>query len=1076
MGLYYAKQAVQKSGGEIKVKSSGGSTTFSILLDATKVEDQAMAAKAGRDRAMAVTKANAAVQAAIRTGLMTLAITLVPSATDKKTQTAPSSPVAAQGPGIPQQEAQIRSTIRLLVPVKADINEEEVPRENAGIMLAQLKKLFQIDPVEGLRFFDHPALEKYNMDYRAMGLTPAGGIIRSTPGLEDLLIRLISQRDQLDRIQRHGLENFLYRSATSNIIKALAQEVRKAGMPQDKDTLSMLLFSNAIDVPNRPLAEEYLKETARGFLSRIQNDLGFLDPQQVDAINQKIDKLVYVDNFPQEGPFSVASNYNFEINAEQKGWRVLQGLLVHEIGHNILTQKGFVSKGLLERRMLGEFFPETLAVAYAGDVLGPVEDTGKGVEHVWAVLQMRAVADALKRYGAGGSAAEQQALKKDILSLEVNETLQGKAPKTIVMDIFQRMGFGEQALTSDLMKDGRTRVWRVDRAMVVAAVDDHQLERVFPGVLPDQARDIMTGLTAKYPYWDIPAALEVPDEELVRRYPQDKGEGENWDHYVANAHALRGQFLLFLSRVADMDMTAEDFVKVLRSLHRVHLLGVDGKTLYRPVTSKWLIDEQIRGMAGALNRFDTYVKSPSSDWSLRNIQRQEFARFLKRYKDLFEMIRDLKEIGKKQENIKEAVAKIAEFYMITVRERQWIFLQGAGSNSFFMNLVNAFLRLNRLKGISHGYFEARFDEHIHIFTQDMQDKKFLEDFLGAIKTANPWRADELPTVDEVVRILGKEGKVMPAARFDRAMAGDADRAWKSAMWRALDHTGKAIGEIGSGVVIYDPYKDGDYDHEVVPSAKEILDYGDIPFSFLKERRRLIGFGDGFGLVMLNSNIHTDTILISRGYLSCCGIAVRARHQKTGRIDFGLAHILSERVENSLLKLLLKTQRALSEDGYEVLEYMVSYQTSKYDQDRGNKTEAEYERATRGSFQRQYPGITIAFQSRRDGDEENIAVDKDGTAILKNGDVRTLKWKSISAAGADRAMAGKAKKGGIDLNAVEKNLQTQNTNGEIKFNVDPAMLEQLQNAPGFVPVIINIQPLNNLSEFLGIAVKSHHRRP
>jgi hypothetical protein len=37
--------------------------------------------------------------------------------------------------------------------------------------------------------------------------------------------------------------------------------------------------------------------------------------------------------------------------------------------------------------------------------------------------------------------------------------------------------------------------------------------------------------------------------------------------------------------------------------------------------------------------------------------------------------------------------------------------------------------------------------------------------------------------------------------------------------------------------------------------------------------------------------------------------------------------------------------------------------------------------------------------------------------------------------------------------------------EIKFHLDPAMLRQLQNAPGFVPVIINIQPLNDLKSFL-----------
>ena len=39
---------------------------------------------------------------------------------------------------------------------------------------------------------------------------------------------------------------------------------------------------------------------------------------------------------------------------------------------------------------------------------------------------------------------------------------------------------------------------------------------------------------------------------------------------------------------------------------------------------------------------------------------------------------------------------------------------------------------------------------------------------------------------------------------------------------------------------------------------------------------------------------------------------------------------------------------------------------------------------------------------------------------------------------------------------------------IKFHLDPAMLQQLQNAPGFVPVIINIQPMTSLYDFLGIS--------
>jgi hypothetical protein len=58
-------------------------------------------------------------------------------------------------------------------------------------------------------------------------------------------------------------------------------------------------------------------------------------------------------------------------------------------------------------------------------------------------------------------------------------------------------------------------------------------------------------------------------------------------------------------------------------------------------------------------------------------------------------------------------------------------------------------------------------------------------------------------------------------------------------------------------------------------------------------------------------------------------------------------------------------------------------------------------------------------------------------------------------------------GGIDLTPANMNLQTQNMGERIKFHVDPAMLQQLQNAAGFVPVIISVQPLKSLQEFLGL---------
>jgi len=78
---------------------------------------------------------------------------------------------------------------------------------------------------------------------------------------------------------------------------------------------------------------------------------------------------------------------------------------------------------------------------------------------------------------------------------------------------------------------------------------------------------------------------------------------------------------------------------------------------------------------------------------------------------------------------------------------------------------------------------------------------------------------------------------------------------------------------------------------------------------------------------------------------------------------------------------------------------------------------------------------------------------------------------------NKAMMGS--RGGIDLTPANMNLQTKmdsrfrgNDNGGfgdnyggIKFHLDPAMLQELQNAPGFVPVIINVQPLGDLRKFL-----------
>ena len=59
-----------------------------------------------------------------------------------------------------------------------------------------------------------------------------------------------------------------------------------------------------------------------------------------------------------------------------------------------------------------------------------------------------------------------------------------------------------------------------------------------------------------------------------------------------------------------------------------------------------------------------------------------------------------------------------------------------------------------------------------------------------------------------------------------------------------------------------------------------------------------------------------------------------------------------------------------------------------------------------------------------------------------------------------------KRGGIDFTS-DKILQIKSSSGGVKFNINPAMLAQLKNAPGLVPVILNIQPMDDLQGFLGL---------
>ena len=58
-------------------------------------------------------------------------------------------------------------------------------------------------------------------------------------------------------------------------------------------------------------------------------------------------------------------------------------------------------------------------------------------------------------------------------------------------------------------------------------------------------------------------------------------------------------------------------------------------------------------------------------------------------------------------------------------------------------------------------------------------------------------------------------------------------------------------------------------------------------------------------------------------------------------------------------------------------------------------------------------------------------------------------------------------GGIDLNAVDRTLSVDSAGQALRFHIDPAMLEKLEAAPGITPVILNIQPMKDLRQFLGL---------
>ncbi|MBF0570383.1 MAG: histidine phosphatase family protein [Candidatus Omnitrophica bacterium] len=173
-------------------------------------------------------------------------------------------------------------------------------------------------------------------------------------------------------------------------------------------------------------------------------------------------------------------------------------------------------------------------------------------------------------------------------------------------------------------------------------------------------------------------------------------------------------------------------------------------------------------------------------------------------------------------------------------------------------------------------------------------------------------------------------------------------------------------------------------------------------------------------------------------------------------------------ENAITLLIKMREKKLSWE--KILRRLVQYTNEIFD-----KSYHDYNLVDQGIR------FFLVRESRNEGEKNSLDVDIISKAIgfvyiiLDNPNSAKQILDKIKGEDAfeknDKAM-NVFQKGGIDLTPANMNLQTQNSNEGIKFRIDPAMLQKLQNAPGFVPVIVNIQPMMNLKDFLGVVQTGH----
>ncbi len=76
--------------------------------------------------------------------------------------------------------------------------------------------------------------------------------------------------------------------------------------------------------------------------------------------------------------------------------------------------------------------------------------------------------------------------------------------------------------------------------------------------------------------------------------------------------------------------------------------------------------------------------------------------------------------------------------------------------------------------------------------------------------------------------------------------------------------------------------------------------------------------------------------------------------------------------------------------------------------------------------------------------------------------------SYQEGGSTQSVMGTRNKGGIDVNLNNIDFKSQGNGEEIKFDINPVLLARLQNASGVTPVVVGIQPLDSLQQFMGVS--------